>query len=312
MFPEYFYSLFIKLFSLSLCILLGFFGGRFKNINQESIATLVFYFISPIMFFTSSINAKFTIETLKIITLIFTIIILMAIFVGYISKFYFSQNEQNILLFTAGTSNCGFLLLPIAAEILEQNVNRYLVYTMAVMLFENTIGKYICFKDQLSFKTIVKDLFRAPSLIAFLCGTICSISQITLPEIFDEFVFQTRSSFTFLGTIIIGLNLSKISSQVWEVVKTKKLFITFMISTKLIIQPIFFTTLILINRLFFNFLSEYDIKCITILTFAPIASSVFSYSKYLKINHDAVSVAITTSIFLSIFIIPFITSFFLF
>ena len=300
---------FSKLFGLFLCSILGLVAGKTKNIQKDTISNLIFFFISPVVFFTSTINIVLNYNTVFAILIIFFICSIIMTISWFVSRFFVEKNQLNLLMFSSATSNSGYFLMVIALDpYIISSINKYLICVTTIIIFEYTIGRYVCLKNHLSFRSITRDLIKTPLIVAFLCGLSFNILQIPLPTIFDEFVFSIRNSFAFLGMLFIGLNLSKIKELPYNMIIDHKYFLILMISSKIILQPLVIGTFIYIIS-YFHLLPDIDyIQSLYILMFAPISSSTITYGHYLKIPNAMVSLAILISTILSIFILPFIVS----
>lgn len=303
---------FMKLFGLFLCSVMGILAGRIKNINKDSISNLIFLIISPVVFFTSTINTSLTSDTLLIVCIIFILCLMSVGFMWIISNQFLTNNQLNLAMFSGAASNSGYFLMVIALDqYIISSVNKYVVCIITITVFEYTVGKYICLKNHLSIKSIVRDLIRSPMIIALIVGLLLNILKIPLPSIFDEFIFTTRNSFAFLGMFLIGLNLSKINHLSTDLLLDNRNFLILMPLSKLLVQPSIYAFAIYVNY-HTNIITDIDyINSLYIIMFAPIASSTIIYAKYLKIKHEVISIIILCSTVLSIFIIPIIVSVFL-
>ena len=71
---------FFKVLSSLLSVLIGFLSGRFSNVEKDSIASLLFYFVAPIVFFAIPTSAELTLNSLGISALTFTLCTILSLF----------------------------------------------------------------------------------------------------------------------------------------------------------------------------------------------------------------------------------------
>lgn len=55
---------FFKTISVLLSVIIGFFAGKYSNVERDGIASLLFYFISPIVFFAIPASTTLTLSAL--------------------------------------------------------------------------------------------------------------------------------------------------------------------------------------------------------------------------------------------------------
>ena len=64
---------FLKTVSVLLSVVIGFLAGKYSNVERDSISSLLFYFISPIVFFTIPASTTLTLAALSVTVVTFVI-----------------------------------------------------------------------------------------------------------------------------------------------------------------------------------------------------------------------------------------------
>ena len=64
---------FFKIVAILLNVVVGYIAGRFAKVERDSIASLLFYFISPIVFFCIPASANLSVSAIGITFVTFTI-----------------------------------------------------------------------------------------------------------------------------------------------------------------------------------------------------------------------------------------------
>ena len=105
---------FFKVFSSLLSVLIGFLSGKFSNVEKDSITSLLFYFVAPIVFFAIPTSANLTFSSLGITLVTFLLATTLGFFSYWLYGKIWQDSHRNILALSAGTGNSGYVVLPIA------------------------------------------------------------------------------------------------------------------------------------------------------------------------------------------------------
>ena len=83
-----FWSIFFKLISVLSNVVIGYIGGKIKKIDINSIASLLFYLIAPIIFFSVPASTKLNFNTISIVIIVAIISSISCLISYYILGFY--------------------------------------------------------------------------------------------------------------------------------------------------------------------------------------------------------------------------------
>ncbi|MES2214676.1 MAG: AEC family transporter [Pseudomonadota bacterium] len=298
---------FFKIISVLLSVIIGFLAGRWSKVERDSIASLLFYFISPIVFFSIPCSTTLSLSSLSITLVTFVIATGLCSFSYYIFGKYWDDDTRNILAMSAGTGNGGYFMLPIAAALFDDyTLSIYMMATIGVNLYESSVGYYICAKSMTSTKESIIKVLKLPMLKAFALGCFCSVAGLTIPEFLDDFTYSMRSTFSILGMIMIGLGLSTIPK--FEV--DKRFTIAAFVS-KFLFYPVAINIFILLDRYFLNFYDDHYYDALQLLAVAPMAANTIVIASIWKFNPEKVATTVLLSLLFALFYIPIVASLFI-
>lgn len=304
---EVFAVVFFKIVSILLSVIIGFIAGKFFRVERDSIASLLFYFIAPIVFFATPANTTLSLTALSITALVFVLCALMCLIAYHLFGLYWQDNTRNILAFSAGTSNCGYFMLPIATAIFDDHtLGVYMMGIVGVSLYESSVGFYISASSVTSTKENLKRIIKQPNLNAFALGCLISIMGITLPDFLDDFIYNMRSTYSILGMVMVGLGLSTLEKFDIDVK-----FTLAAVSSKCILQPLLINTFILLDKWLFHLYKDAHYYALYLLAVAPMGANTIVISSLLKFYPERVATAVLISALIDLFYVPLIVSIFL-
>lgn len=302
---EVFNSIFLKIITNLLSVLIGFLAGRYCDVQRDSIGQLLFYFFAPIVFFSSPASSKLNISNISVTFVMFFICSCNAIFCYYALKRFWIDSARNILSMSAGSSNCGYFMLPIASILFDEaNLNIYMMLVIGVALYESSVGYYICAKSIVSTKESIKRILTLPMFNSFVFGVLFSISGLHLPGFLSDFTQNMRSAYSILGMTMIGLGLSTIKS-----ISIDYRFTLFALFIKLIFQPVGMILFILLDHFIFNMYDSRFYKAMILISTAPVAANTIVMANIVNFSVEKVVTIVFISALLSLIYIPTIISF---
>ena len=164
---------FFKVLSSLLSVGIGYLAGRFSNVEKDSIASLLFYFVAPIVFFAIPTSSHLTFSSLGITAVTFAIASLLGFFSYWLYGKVWDDSHRNILGLSAVTGNSGYVVLPIATAMFnDSTLSIYALGLIGISMCEASIGCYFCARSVSSFKESVLKVVRLPILNAFFFGCI--------------------------------------------------------------------------------------------------------------------------------------------
>lgn len=299
-----FYIVFFKIISVLLSIFIGFLAGRFSNVERESISSLVFYFISPIVFFSIPASTNVTFGDIGISIIVFIISSCLCVFTYHIYKQYWKDGTLNLLAMSAGTANSGYFMLPIAAALFDDNtLNIYMMAIIGLNIYESSVGYYICARDSHSNWSSIKHVLRLPTFNAFIFGCLFSLAGFTLPDFLDDFTYGMRSAYSILGMIMIGLGLSKMQSLQIDVKYTISSFIS-----KFVFFPLGIYIFMMLDEYVFHLYNNNYYDALLLLSLAPIAGNTMIFAGIWKLNPERAATTVLLSSIFALLYIPIMAS----
>lgn len=294
--------LLIKLVPLYLLIIAGYILAKKTKISKETIATLLIYFLSPVVVFYGTTKAP-DFKTLIIIPILFFILCAtVGISFYFISKLWFKDQKSipNLMGFMAGSGNTGYFGLPLVIAFLgESQAYLAILCTLGLVIFENTLGYYFIAKSKFSIKEIWIKIIKLPVLYAYIFGVLLYIINITVPTNINDIILNIRGAYIVLGMMLIGISLANIAKF-----KVNLTFNFLAFIAKFIAFPLATFALISIDSALFGILDSNTKKVLLLLSITPLATNSVAYAIKLKVLPDQVAFAVLASTIFALFYIP--------
>lgn len=301
---ELFSTIFLKLISALLNVIIGFFAGKLGKVERDHIASLLFYFISPIVFFAVSANVTFSFANLSITLWMFIIATSLSIFCYYLFGHYFGQQDRNILAMTSGTANAGYFTLPIAITLFDDyTLSLYMMAVVGLSVYESSVGFFLCARNINSTRESIKKVLQQPNLNAFLIGCLFSMAGFNIPDFLDDFIYNMRSTYAVLGMIMIGLGVSTLNKFEIDLKFTAAAF-----TAKFIFYPAVVNIFILIDKFIIHNYTAEHYQAVQLISVAPMAASTIVFASLTKMNTEKVATTVLLSALFSLIYTPSIIS----
>lgn len=299
---------FLKTISVLLSVIIGFVAGRYANVARDSIATLLFYFISPIVFFSIPASTVITISSLGITVVTFIIASALSIIAYYLSGMYWSDEKiRGIIALSAGTANGGYFMLPIAATLFDDyTLSIYMMAIIGVNVYESSVGFYFCARSLNSTKESIINVLKSPILNSFMLGCCLSFLGFTLPDFLDDFLYNMRGAYSILGMIMVGLGVANLSK--FEIDKKFTLF-TFIV--KFAFYPLAIGMFILLDKFILKYYDENYYNALYLLSTAPMAANVIVVASLQKLHPEKVATTVVLSLLFVLIYMPIMVGIFL-
>ena len=301
---ELFSAIFLKLISALLSVIIGFLAGRLGKVERAHIASLLFYFISPIVFFAVSADVTFAISSLSITFTMFLIATCLSLLCYSLFGYYFDDEDRNILSMTSGTANAGYFALPIAVSLFDDyTLSLYMMAVVGLNIYESSVGFFICARSISSTRESIKKVLQQPNLIAFFIGCGFSTIGFSLPDFLDDFIYNMRSTYSVLGMIMIGLGVSTLNKFEIDIKFTGAAFIA-----KFIFYPGAVNIFILLDKFILHNYSVSHYQALQLISVAPMAASTIVFAALTKMNIEKVATTVLLSALFSLVYMPTIIS----
>lgn len=298
---------FFKTVSVLLSVIIGFLAGKYSNVERDSIAALLFYFIAPIVFFTIPASTTLTLSALSIALVTFLLATTLSLSAYYIGGKYWQDHTRNILALSAGTANSGYFMLPIAAALFDDyTLGIYMMAVIGLNIFESSIGYYICARSFSSTRDSIIQVLKLPVLNCFVVGCLFSFAGLTLPDFLDDFIFNMRGAYSILGMIMVGLGISSLKSFEIDVKFTLAAF-----AAKFVAYPLLINMFILFDRFISNWYDENYYNALQLLSTAPLAANIIVIASLNRFHPERVASTVLLSLLFVLIYMPLMVSIFL-
>lgn len=299
--------LFFKIIEVLLNVVVGYLAGRWARVERDSIASLLFYFISPIVFFSVPASANLSVSALGITLVTFLVSTSLCAFSYYFFGFYWKDQTRNILALSAGTGNCGYFMLPIAATLFDDYVlSIYMMAIVGVSIYESSVGFFVSTRSNTTTKESIRQVLRLPTLNAFILGCLFSFSGAILPDFLDEFTRSMRVTYSVLGMMMIGLGLSTIPKFEIDVKFTLAAF-----ANKFLFFPIAINLFILLDKFVLGFYDSNYYQALQLVFMAPMAANTIVISSITRFSPEKVAATVLLSSLFTLIYIPVMVSIFI-
>lgn len=292
---------YIRLGSLALILVLGFFLGKKKLIsvgtNRELTNLLLTIFMPASLFM--AFPAEYSEQSLSLFSsglLAGILVMLMLILVSRIlfNRWWFKGGLRYESQFAFIFNNATFLGYPIVANTFgSTGIIAYCGFIIAFNIALFSYGIWL-FEHKITLK-LFKSIVTNPNIIAVLLGMIIFLTGIKLPELITSSVGIVGNATTPLSIICIGFMLSRADFK--NLIKKWKIIIT--AASQLILCPLI--TFGVLKAL--NFPAEVINVC-TLIQSLPTATSLGLFATKYGGNNIEASELVTVSTILSVVTMP--------
>ncbi|MFK7973717.1 MAG: AEC family transporter [Rickettsiaceae bacterium] len=297
----------LKVLSCLLSVVIGFAAGKFSKVEKDSIASLLFYFIAPIVFFAIPTSTSLEISSLGITVMTFSLSTILSIFSYWLYGKFWQDSHRNILAMSAGTGNSGFVVLPVAAALFDDyTLSIYALGLIGISIYDASVGCYYCARSASTFKQSMLKVARLPLLNAFFLGCIMSFIGFRLPDFLDGFVRNMQGAYSILGMVTIGLALAEIKKFKLDIK-----FTSAALASKFLFYPILFNIVILIDKFIIGLLDDNYYNALQLLCVAPMATNTIVLASLYKMHSEKVATAVLISLIVVLVYMPVMATLFL-
>jgi predicted permease len=295
---------FLKIVTILLNVLIGFLAAKYSGVVGRSMSSLLFYYITPIVFFSIPASASINFKSFTIGIIVFLISSLLCIISFRFFKKIYHDSSANLLAFSSGTANSGYFMLPLASKLFDKDtLGIYMIGLIGMSIFESSVGYYVLYKNVSSFKETIIKMVKLPILISFALGCIFSISGLTIPIFLSDFLSSTKEAFSLLGMILVGLYLYELKK--FEI---DKKFTIYSFISKFLIYPLVVNILILIDKYILHIYSTEYYNALVMVSIAPIAVNTIVMSSLMEQKPERAATTVLLSCIFALLYIPLTAS----
>lgn len=295
---------FLKIITLLLNVLIGFLAAKYSNVAGRSMSALLFYYITPIVFFSIPASASIDFKSFSIGIVIFLISSLICLTSFYFFKKIYDDSTANLLAFSSGTANSGYFMLPLASKLFDENtLGIYMIALIGMSVFEASVGYYVLYRNIASFKNTILKMVKLPILISFALGCVFSTTGLTIPVFLSDFLSSTREAFSLLGMILIGLYIKELNK-----IEIEPKFTLYSFMSKFLIYPLVINIFILIDKYILGIYSVEYYNSLQLIAIAPIGVNTIVMSSLMENKPERAATTVLISCIFSLLYIPLMAS----
>jgi malate permease and related proteins len=297
----------IKLLPLYCYIFFGFIAGKRLHANQEMIAKLMFYIITPIIVFNGTLNTTITASSLSLPLLTYCIACSMCLIFYRFSRKIWTDTSKNIMAFSAGSGATGYFGIPLAMMIFSpEKEGIYIMALLGITLYDYSLGYYISAKGTYTAKECLLRLLRLPTLYAFMFGLIMNHFQVIIPDVYEEFLSNIKGVYIVLGMMIVGIGISELTSFKIDI---KFVGMTFL--AKFFVWPLIVMAIITLDANYLGFYDAMTHQALILLSIVPIAINTVIMASMTNSQPDKASATVLLSTLFALLYIPIMVDLFL-
>ena len=302
---DIFFSILYKILPLYIFVLIGFISGKYLEIDAKGIGKLIIFIIAPFVIFEAITHSSLSLSTFILPIIAFLICSFVAFLFYTYGMYKYGDARANVLSIVSAEGNTGYFGIPIALLLFDQKIfGVYILGTVGVTLFENTVVYYLTARGRYSVKDSLNRLKKLPALYAFLFAVVFLNYDIKLPNIMDNFVVSMQGAYVVLGMMLIGFGISKIKNFSFDY---NFIFLSFL--GKFIIWPIVMLILVLLDFYIFHIYTIEVYRAFMLLSIVPIAANTVIFATALDVHPEKVSSAVLFSTIFGLIYVPVIIVF---
>lgn len=297
-----FFILLLKVFPIYINVVLGYLSARFLHVQQQSVATLLIYVLSPIVVFSATISVTIdrAVAILPIFLNLFSSIIAFSTLALF--QHHWRDPTGNILAFSAGTGNTGYFGIPLALIFFEPPLADLFIFAvLSSLLYESTTGFYVTAKGHFTVQEALKKIVRLPILYAFVLEILFNLAGLEIPRAIESYTGQFKGAYGILGMMMLGMGLTGLKNSE-RTIDLK--FIAIAFALKFLFWPLAMLACIHLDRTLFHLLNANLYKVLFLFSVVPLAGNTVTLAVLLRAKPEKASLAVFLSTVLSIITIP--------
>jgi len=278
----------------------GFIAGKVLKTERESLANLLMYVISPVVFFGGIVTAPDLHHTLLLLPIFFGIGCTIGTIFYFVSKYFHESSERSLLGFAAGAANTGCFGIPLVLVILGPDaLGAAVLATIGLDLFEYSLGYYFLVRHHKSPRDAIKKIVSSPALWGFVAGMIAAICGLHPDASFLNAIAYFKGAYVIIGMMIIGLGLATATRSSFD-----RKFTTTAFVAKFICFPVVVALLAAADQCIFHMFSPTVHTVMFLLSIVPIASDTVAFATTLNMHPEKVACTVVLSTVFALGYIP--------
>lgn len=304
---SFFAALSVKIIPLYLNVLLGYLAGRLLEIPLLALTRLMFFIIAPLIMFNGTLFMHLDVYILSLPFLIYGISCMLALSFYRIARKIWKDPSKNLVAFSAGTGNAGYYGLPLALLLFnEQGAGIYMMSLLGMVLFENSLGFYICTHGKYSPKDCLIKTLKLPILYAFLMAMLLNSLHVPIPNVFQDFMCHIKGTYTVLGMMILGIGIAGLQhgADAWDFK-----FIGLAFLAKFIAWPAIIMTIVTLDVTWLHFYRPDIHQALILLSLVPMAVNTVIFASIVQADTHKATAAVLLSTLFALLYIPIMVTY---
>jgi malate permease and related proteins len=299
---ELFLSLVLKLAPLSLLILLGYGAGRFLRLPRRLVATVLIYFLAPIVVFHGVATTDLSPALLSLPLVSYALCCLIAFTAYRVSGNWWSDSTRSVLGFTAGSGNTGYFGIPVALTLFgPQALGPVVLILLGFILYENTLGFYLVARGRHTVRQSLGKVATLPTVYAFCFGVIVSLQHVHFGPAYYDVANAGKLVYSILGMMIVGMAL--VHSRV-KGLDRRLILSSFFV--KFAVWPVAVGTLVWLDSTYWHFYDSSVYPVMILQSIVPLAANTVTVATLLRVQPEKAAVAVLLSTIFALVYIPLV------
>ncbi len=284
----------------------GFFAGRHLKLQRETLATLLLYFVAPVVFFFSVVDAEQSWHQILLVPVFLGLGSLLGLLVYASARNWYSASERGMLGFIAGSGNTGYFGIPLVAMLLgPEALVAAVMITIGLDLFQFTLGYYLMAKHDARPREAVRKIVSSPVIWAFVLGVLFVQTGWQLPPAITDIAQHFKGAYIVLGMLVVGLGLSGLSRKVLDI-----RFVTAAFAAKFVLFPLCVCALVAIDEQWLHGFTPVVHRTMLLLSLVPIASDTVAFATVLGVHPQKAAHTVMLSSLFAVLYIPILAMLF--
>ncbi len=299
---DIFFTLLTNLIPLYVLIGLGWFAGRFFEVDRNTLANLAIFIMLPIVVFGFVLKLDFEPSYFLLPIVIYAVQASIGLFFLWLARKIYDGAEANILAMAASMGNTGYFGLPLALLLFTpEQIAIYIFAMMGGSVYEATIGYYIAARGRFDVRTSLIKLAKFPTLYAIALAFVIRGLGIEMPVQFDLYWGYFKGAYVLIGMMIIGAALAKVSKLE---IGPRFLSLTFL--GKFIIWPGLVFGWVMLDKAFLHMFNQDIYNLMLVMAIVPPAANIAAFASQLNLIPEKAATTIMLSTLFALFYIPFV------
>ena len=290
-----------NLIPLYILIAMGFAAGRYMDVNLHSLATLLIYFVGPLVIFGAVAQMPLRLEFLYLPVCLGAASLFVTLLSYKFAKVVFQRtNFPNLIAMASPTCNSGYFGLPVVIALFGAEASGlYLLGNVGAEIVMVTVGYYFGARGNFNARQSIIKVIRLPMIYGLLAGLAFNALGYELNETFISFWTYFTGTWVVIGMMLIGVALGKPERFTinWKL-------LNFLSAIKFILWPGIIFLAIIFDQ---NITQAFDpviYGMFMVWGLCPLMANTVAYAAQLNVRPDEAAMCVLLTTFMALFLMP--------